>query len=208
MKKMLTLIVVALALATTAFAQSADEIVSRMEQEMNKHENDGVCMVTDVKMPVVGTLSTKTYTLGDKMRMETKAMGVEIVVWMDNENEWTYNSKTNEVEIKKADPRKKTEPEGDMEMFDGLKDGYDTSIAQETSKTWELLCKKSKSNKDKDAPKKITIVVSKSTFLPLSLSTKMSGITLTMRDFTFGVNERQVTFDAADYPSATIVDKR
>jgi hypothetical protein len=36
----------------------------------------------------------------------------------------------------------------------------------------------------------------------------MSGMTLTMHDFVFGVNERQVTFNAADYPSATIVDKR
>ena len=207
MKKMFTFIA-ALVVAAAAFAQTAEEIVSRMEQELDKHENDGVCMITDIKVPVVGTISTKSYTLGDKMRIVTNSMGMEVIVWMDNENEWTYNSKKNEVEIKKAKPKTNAESEGDMEMFDGLSEGYDISIDKETGKTWELLCKKSKSNKEKDAPKKITIIVSKASYLPLSLSTKMSGMTLTMHDFVFGVNERQVTFNAADYPSATIVDKR
>ena len=179
-----------------------------MEQEMEKHGDNGVCMITDIKVPVVGTISTKSYTLGDKMRIVTNTMGMEVIVWMDNENEWTYNSKKNEVEIKKAKPKTNAESEGDMEMFDGLSEGYDISIDKATDKTWELLCKKSKSNKEKDAPKKITIIVSKANYLPLSLSTKMSGMTLTMHDFVFGVNERQVTFNAADYPSVTIVDKR
>ena len=207
MKKIFS-VIAALIVAATAFSQTAEEIVSRMEKELDKHEKDGVHMITDVKMPVVGTLSTKTYTLGDKMRMDTKTMGVEVIVWMDNESEWTYNSKNNEVEIKKAKPTSKAETEGDMDMFEGLTDGYNVTIASETDKSWELLCKKSKANKEKDAPKKITIVVSKASFLPLSLNTKMSGITLTMHEIAFGVTEQQVTFNAADYPNVTITDKR
>ena len=95
-----------------------------------------------------------------------------------------------------------------MEMFDGLIEGYDVTIDSENDKAWELLCKKSKANKDKDAPKKITITVSKGTYLPINLTTKMSGLTITMQDIHFGVTEKQVTFNADDFPGITITDKR
>jgi hypothetical protein len=36
----------------------------------------------------------------------------------------------------------------------------------------------------------------------------MAGASVTMRDISFGVTEKQVTFDAKQYPGATIVDKR
>lgn len=190
-----------------ASAQTAEEIVSRMETELDKYENDGFSMINIVKVPVIGTIKSKSYTLGDKVRMDSEVKGVKVIAWMDKENEWTYNSKDNEVEIKKFDPKKR-ESEDDMEMFEGLTDGYDVTVDSETDKAWELLCKKSKANKDKDAPKKITITVSKATYLPLSLTTKMSGLTFTMQDIRFGVTEKQVTFNAADFPGVTIVDKR
>ena len=199
MKKILSLFA-ALALAAIALAQTPEEIVTRMDAEIDKYENDGFSMLNIVKVPVIGTIQSKAYTLGDKMRMDSEVKGVKVIVWMDNENEWTYNSKNNEVEIKKADPKKR-EAEDDMEMFDGLTEGYDVTIASETDKAWELLCKKNKANKDKDAPKKIT-------YLPISLTTKMSGLTITMQDIHFGVTDKQVTFNADDFPGITIVDKR
>ena len=190
-----------------ASAQTAGEIVSRMETEIDKYENDGVSMLNIVKVPVIGTIKSTAYTLGDKVRMDSEVKGVKVIVWMDKENEWTYNSKNNEVEIKKADSKKR-EGENDMEMFDGLIEGYDVTIDSENDKAWELLCKKSKANKDKDAPKKITITVSKGTYLPINLTTKMSGLTITMQDIHFGVTEKQVTFNADDFPGITITDKR
>ena len=54
----------------------------------------------------------------------------------------------------------------------------------------------------------MNLVVAKGTFYPVSLSAKMSGITMTMRDLSYGVTEAQVTFNPADYPDATIEDKR
>ena len=36
----------------------------------------------------------------------------------------------------------------------------------------------------------------------------MKGVTVTMRDLTYGVSEKQVTFNAADHPGANIIDKR
>ena len=194
-------IMVFIVFATVAVAQTPQEIISRMEAEMEKHEKDGVSMIVDVKIPILGTMTTHTYTLGDKMCFKVSMLGTEVISWVDGDTEWTYNSKDNEIEIRKSEG---TGEEGDMSMFIGITDGYDVSIDKETTQAWYLLCKKSKSNPDKDAPKKIDLVVAKRTYFPISLKTKVSNMTMTMRDISFGVTEKQVTFDAKDYPGTII----
>jgi hypothetical protein len=52
------------------------------------------------------------------------------------------------------------------------------------------------------------IVVAKETFYPMSLSAKVEMVTVTMRNLQFSVSEKDVTFNKADYPGATIIDKR
>ena len=205
MKKLLSIIFF-VAMAAVAVAQTPQEIISRMETEMEKHEKEGIIMTVDAKISILGTVTTKTYSLGDKMRSEGKMMGIEIITWTDGNTEWSYNSKTNEVKI--STQEESSETEGDAEMFSDITDGYDVTIDKETDKAWYLLCKKSKSNKDKDDPKKIELAIAKKTYMPISLKTKMSGVTITMRDISFGVTEKQVTFDAKEYPNAKIVDKR
>lgn len=195
-----------IAMAGIMVAQTPQEIISRMEAEMDKHEKDGLIMTLDAKVPIIGTMTTKTYTLGTKARIEATVMGVDVVTWSDENTLWTYNSKKNEVEI--SIQGESSESEGDAEMFNGITDGYDVTIDKETATTWNILCKKSKSNKDKDAPKKMELVVAKSTYMPVSLKTKVSGIGITMRNISYGVTERQVTFNAKDYPGVTIIDKR
>lgn len=195
-----------LAFAAVAFAQTPREIVSRMEAEMEKHEKEGIGMTVDVKVPIMGSMTSQTYSLGNKSRVDATMLGVDIITWTDGKTVWRYNSKKNEVEI--SQPEMGSESEGDAEMFSGITDGYDVSIDDETSTSWTLLCKKSRSNKDKDAPKRMVLVVAKGTYMPVSLKTTMSGITLTMRNLTFGVTEKQVTFNAKDYLGVTVVDKR
>lgn len=205
MKKLLSIIFFIVA-AAVAVAQTPQEIISRMEAELDKHENEGIIMTIDVKVPIVGAMSTRSYTLGDKTRIEANMMGADIITWTDGSTSWTYNSKKNEVEIAKLESS--AEPEGDVEMFSGVTDGYDVSIDKETATAWTILCKKSKSNKDKDAPRKMELVVAKVSYMPVSLKTKVSGVTITMRNISFGVTEKQVTFNANDYPGVTIEDKR
>lgn len=205
MKKLLSIIFF-VAMAAVAVAQTPQEIISRMETEMEKHEKEGIVMTVDAKISIFGTVTTKTYSLGDKMRSEGKIMGIEIITWTDGKTEWSYNSKTNEVKI--STQEESSETEGDAEMFSDITDGYDVTIDKETDKAWYLLCKKSKSNKDKDDPKKIELAIAKKTYMPISLKTKMSGVTITMCDISFGVTEKQVTFDAKNYPGVKIVDKR
>jgi outer membrane lipoprotein-sorting protein len=141
------------------------------------------------------------------MRMEAKSMGKTIINWDDGTTSWTYDADKNELEIEDSKPSTKSD-EGDAEMFKGVTDGYDVSIKKETDDAWHIHCKKSKTNKEKDDPKNMDIVVAKGTYFPKSLSAKMSGVTLVMRDIAFGVKEEDVTFDQSKYSGATIVDKR
>ena len=95
-----------------------------------------------------------------------------------------------------------------MKMFSNVTEGYDVKIDKETPTEWHLRCKRSKSNPDKDAPKRMDLVVEKDTYWPVSLTASLKGVTMTMREISYGVTEEQVTFDPKAYPNATVVDKR
>ena len=71
----------------------------------------------------------------------------------------------------------------EAEMLDDITKGYDVSLVGETGDTWEILCKKSKSNTSKDDPSKMDLVFSKNTYLPVSLKTNMKLITVTPSEF-------------------------
>jgi outer membrane lipoprotein-sorting protein len=208
MKKIIAIISF-IALATSAMAQTAEEIITRMDAEMSKHnESEGFAMTMDMKIIFIGTISSRSYILGDKMRIEANKDGKDFVTWSDGKTEWSYDPETNEIEITNAKPKEKSEAESDTKMFTGITDGYDVKIDKETPTEWHIRCKRSKSNPDKDAPKKMDLVVAKGTYWPVSLSTSVTAATVTMRDLSFGVTEKQVTFDEKDYPGVKIVDKR
>ena len=206
MKRLFSLLLL-LNWAVIALAQTPLEILSRMEEEMQSHSGEGLAMIVDTKIPVLGTTSVQSYTLGQKIRIETKLMGVQVISWSDSNTSWDYNSKTKEVVI--TGEISTDDETGDTELFMGIAEGYDVSIAKETAKEWHLLCKKSKSNTEEDAPKKMELVVAKGTYHPISLKASISGITMTMRDIVYGVDESQVTFNREELPEeTTIVDKR
>ena len=208
MKKLIA-IMSFIAMATVAMAQTAEEIVTRMDAEMSKHDDsEGIAMTMDIKIIIIGTMSSRSYVLGDKMRVEADMKDKSIITWSDGQTEWTYDSEKNEIEITNAKPKEKSETEGDTEMFSGITDGYDVKIDKETATEWHIRCKKSKSNPDKDAPKKMDLVVAKGTYWPVSLTSSVSAATVTIRDFSYGVTEEQVTFNPKDFPNATIIDKR
>ena len=181
--------VAALLLSVMALAQTPQEIVSRMEEAMEKHEKEGIVMTMDIKIPILGTMSTKTYVLGDKYKSEGGMMGVNIVTWSDGTTTWTYDGKKDEITIEDTAHAKPDENKGDTEMFTGVADGYDVSLKKETDDAWYLLCKKSKDNKEKDDPKTMDLVVAKGTYYPVSISAKVSGVSVKIYDVSFGVSE-------------------
>ena len=208
MKKLIAIISF-IALATTAMAQTAEEIVSRMNAEISKHnESEGFAITMDMKIILVGTISSRSYILGDKMRIEANKDGKDFITWSDGKTEWSYDSETNEIEIKNAKPKEKSDKDSNTKMFKDVTEGYDVRIDKETATEWHIRCKRSKSNPDKDAPKRMDLVVAKDTYWPVSLTTSVTAVSLTMRDISFGVTESQVTFNEKDYPGAKIVDKR
>ena len=207
MKRIFALLLT-LACSIPSLAQTAEEIVARMDQEMNKADKEKVAFTMEMKIPILGTMSSRNYLYGDKMKMEGKMMGEKVVMFSDGKTDWTYNSKDNTIEIENAKPSEDSKKDADMDMLEGITKGYDVSIKKETDTAWYIHCKKSASNTEKDDPKTMDLVVRKSNYIPISVSTKMKGVTVTLKDFAFNVTEKQVTFNQADYPGAKVVDKR
>jgi outer membrane lipoprotein-sorting protein len=209
MKRFFTLILGCL-VAATSLAQTAEEIVARMDEVMSQtqKQNAGVRMTMDMKMPLIGTISSTAYTLGEKMRVEMSKGGNKYIAWMDETTSWDYDLEKNEVVISKRKSQEKSEAEENAELFDGITEGYSVSIKKQTADAWYILCKKLKSNPEKDDPKTMDLVVSKATYMPLSLKATVSVVTITLSNLGYGVTEDQVTFNPADYPGVKIKDER
>ena len=208
MKRILALLT-AFVLAVAAYAQTAEEIIAKMDEAMSQvSEENGFRMTMDMKIPILGTMSTNAWALGDKMRLEVKMMGQQLITWQDGETEWTYDADENTITIENQDKTKKSDEKENMKMFQSATEGYDVSIAKENADSWTIKCKKNRSNTNKDDPKNMEIVVAKGTYYPMSLSAKVDMVTVTLRDLQFNVSEKDVTFNKADYPRATIIDKR
>ena len=199
----------ALTLAVAAYAQTAEEIVAKMDAAMEQvSAENGFRMTMDIKIPILGTMSSNAWSLGDKMRLEAEMMGKKLVTWQDGQTEWTYDAGENTITIENQDKTKKSDEQENMKMFQSATEGYDVSIAKETSSAWTIKCKKNRFNTNKDDPKNMEIVIAKDTYYPMSLSAKVDLVTVTMRNLKFNVTEEEVTFNKADYPGATIIDKR
>ena len=195
-------------LSWAAFAQTPEEIISRMEEAMDKIEVNGVVMTMDIKVPILGTISSRAWSRGDKTRIEAKLAGVKVVTFVDGDTEWEYNSKENKVRIKHHDAGQQSQEESNAELFDAVAEGYDVFLDKETATEWHIRAKKNKSNPNKDDPKTIDLVIAKDTYYPVSLTAKVSALTVVMRDMGFDVPEKKVTFDPAEFPGASIIDER
>lgn len=207
MKRFIALLA-ACVLAVAAFAQTPEEIIDKMEETMSKLEVDGIVMAMDIKIPILGTMASKAWNKGDKTRIEGSIMGKKIVTWIDGDTEWEYNSDEKQVRIRHHDTSKQTQEQSNAKLFDAITEGYDVFLDKETATAWHIRCKKNKNNKEKDDPKTMDLVVAKGTYYPVSLSAKVSGISVKLYDLGFEVTDKQVTFDPADFPGVTIIDER
>ena len=208
MKRILICIAALLASVAISFAQTPEEIIERMDSEMKKADEMGLSITMDLTIPIIGKTSAAMRVRGDKSRTEMSIKDVKETLWMDKTTMWTYSSTSNEVVIESRKNDSKNSQEENIEMFTGITEGYDVKLEKETADSWQFRCDKSKSNTNKDDPKKMTLIVSKKDYMPISLSTKVKGITVTMRDAKLGVSESEVTFNASSLPGATITDKR
>jgi len=208
MKRILLCIATVLASAAIVFAQTPEEIIDRMDSEMKKSDEMGLAITMDITIPIIGKTSAAMKVRGDRSRTEMSIKDVKETLWMDKTTMWSYSSTDNEVVIENRKEDSNNSQEENIEMFSGITEGYDVKLEKETTDSWQFRCDKSKSNTNKDDPKKMTLIVSKKDYMPISLSTKVKGITVTMRDAKLGVSESEVTFNASKYPGVKITDNR
>ena len=195
-----------------AWAQTPHEILEKMSQAMDHDKSVGMAMTMDMKIPILGTYSTRTYTLGDKMRMEVTAKGKKGIVWEDGNIAYSYDASKNTITITEFKAQGGGEFTDDddngLGMALSVTKGYDVKLLRETDEYWEFRCNKRKDNTDKDAPKQIDLSVQKGSYFIREMKTSMKGVSVSMRDFSFDVTEEDVTFDISRYKDAKIVDKR
>jgi outer membrane lipoprotein-sorting protein len=218
MKRILTLFS-ALFLALAAFAQTPEEIVNKMEEtETQLKKGDGSVVTIEAKYPIIGKVTNKIWSRGNKVRFELEMFKHKGITFSDGKTEWYYSPEENQVKIRRSDSgkepkevpsivRKFADFDGNS-AFENIVDGYDISLEKETATAWYLHCKRKKSNKEKDAPKNMDLVIAKGSYRLLSQSVEMAGVSLKYSGFDYNVTEKQVTFDPADYPGVTIIDER
>ena len=201
--------VVAMIAPANLLAQTPEEVVERMRAELNKSDSLGMSFDFVMSIPILGEFRSTNYVLGDKLKMIMNEAGKRTINWSDGITEWAYDSETNEVRITNAKPKEDNEKSGNLGLAKGATEGYDLSFEKKTDdKVWYILCKKNRSNKDKDDPKKMNIAVSKADYSCVYLKTKTHSIGISMENFKVGVTEKQVTFNPADFPGAKIIDER
>lgn len=207
MKKLFLIVVALAAFASLGYAQTADEIIDRMDKELKKGESVGTAVTFDIHIPILGQVSSRIRTLGDRSRADIDAKGEKGIIWVVKDTSWAYTPKDNEIVIELGKKDNGSSQQGN-EMLSGITEGYNVSIVKETADSWQLRCDKAKGNKDKDDPAKMDLVVAKKTWLPVSLKAKYKGVTVTLRDFSLGVSRKEVTFNPSDYKGVKITDKR
>lgn len=205
----LALCCVALTLSTLSLsAQTTDEIIAMMDEALEPSSTEGCSLIMDMKMPLLGTISSTMYLRGNKSRVDITAKGKGGVLWYDRDTVWEYDPEKNEITISPAKEGDSSDAEENLKMFDSVTEGYDVTLQKQTATAWYLVCKKRRDNPKKDDPKKMELVISKTTHLPLSLKSSLEGVTMTLRNVAIGVSEDQVTFNPEQYPTAKIIDKR
>ena len=197
--------------ATMTFAQTGAEIVNRMNERINARRSEGISVIAEVKIPIVGTVSTKTSALGDRKRVDVRMKERDVITFSQQDTTWIYTVQDNSVLITTDTIMSKvnsSNPEGNIDMFGDIVEVYNITIKSQNLVKWELVCKRKKGNKDDDYPKNITLEVRKDTYELISMTTKMMGISMVMRDLKFGLTQKDVTFNQANYPGVKVTDQR
>ena len=190
------------------YAQTPEEIVGKMSKQMERAETEGLVMDLNMKLPVIGSITSHNLIRGDKMKVTVSGKGKKAVMWSDGTTRWEHDEEAGEITVQSQKQSDSKKENSEMKAFDSLTEGYDLILEKETADAWYILCKKSKSNKDKDDPAKIDLAVSKATYLPIYLRMKQSVVSVSIEKVSIGVSEKSVTFNPAEYPNAKIIDKR
>ena len=80
---------IAFVCVTLTFAQTGLEIVNNMNRMMSDRKSEGLCVTIDVKIPIVGTVVTRTYSNGSKTRLEIESSKINLITFMEDSTQWS-----------------------------------------------------------------------------------------------------------------------
>ena len=100
-------------------AQTPEEIVNKMSAQMDRGDAEGLVLDFNMKIPVVGTVTSHNKVLGKKMRMEVTAKDKKSIIWTDETTRRTYDKQTNILTIEANTPAADKQENGNMETFKG-----------------------------------------------------------------------------------------
>ena len=192
-------------------AQTPEEIVAKMSEQLARTKTEGYAMDLNMKMPLIGEIRSHNLVVGDKMKTTVSSKDKTGIIWTDATTQWEYDPKTEEITVSPKKTSAATSSETDssnLDSFDDISDGYKLVFKEETADAWYFRCKKLASNKDKNDPSKMDLAVAKDSYLPIYLRARKSIVKVGIENLAFGVTEQDVTFRPEDYPNAKIVDKR
>ena len=209
MKRILFTLMATLFCVASLHAQTTEEILQKMSEAMDFDNEKGIIMTMDIKMPILGTYSTRAYTKGDRSRMEMTIKGKKVTTWVDGTVSYAYDPEDNTLTIEDVkQDGKKSDGSDNLSITKNVAEGYDVKLVKETDQYWSFLCTKRKDNTNKDDPKKMDLSVWKGSYMLKESSATMKGVTVRMRDIVLGVDDKDVTFDMSKFAGAKIEDKR
>lgn len=210
----------------TVFSQTANEIVSQMEQFVNSHQQDGISYAIDMELMYVDSYSTANpeMTLNktklssgsifiheNKMRVDSEN-GTEFID-LDINRKWFVSSNKKEVQFDIASQGDNSRMEKYYNGLHFIRSAYRFTIKDETDDTWTIQGKRKLLTRFSDVEKEIVLTIRKDTYQPVCVALwdvtegKPFDVTeiITKDNIRFGVTENQVTFNAADYTIATAI---
>ena len=218
--------VLSLVCSMTVFSQTANEIVSQMEEYVNTHQQDGISFAIDKELMYVDSYSTSNnqvtvkrsnlssgsiFIHDNKMRVDSDN-GTEYIDF-DINRKWFVSSINKEVQFDIANHGDNSRMNDYYNGLHIIRPAYRFTIKNETDDTWTIYGKRKMFTRFNWVEKEILLTVRKDTYQPVSVTLydvmdgKPFDVTevTTKKEISFGVTDNQVTFNAADHSIATAI---
>lgn len=211
-KSVLILIFILAGMALRAqIPAEVEEVLNKCAEKMHNPSGVEMDMNLNVKAVMSFNGTIKMYTKGEKSltKMRMKVLGREIrtETGSDGKQVWVFKPAVEEgdkdsVLVYKPSGKKKGEYDLDFEVGNE----YKKAKMKEKNGRYEITLSEPK---DKEMPKKTTMVVNKSdyTFYQMGVKDGVVGFTMTATKIKYGVNDAVFVLDQKKYPNAVIVKK-
>ena len=106
-------------------AQTPEEIVRKMSEQLDRADAEGIVMDLNMKMPVVGSFTTHNLVRGDRMKSTVTGKGKRVIMWYDGTTNWVYDEQAGEITVSPQKQSDSQKDNSDMKAFESITNGYD-----------------------------------------------------------------------------------